>query len=158
MQFLHCTVWKLREFPLSCIFSKNFVNVTVLLNEILKNWFEEIFFRWERISWFLHCALWGTVWTYILYSLQKIREINSKLHCKLFSRNIFHNKKITWKQFTGLLISRKKMSNGSDLPSWMKSFQAISSESMKIDFKSVVRNRLDSTWLDWLRTLPISIL
>ena len=27
------------------------------------------------------------------------------------------------------------------------------SQSVKTDFKSVVRNRLDSTWLDWLRTL-----
>ena len=35
---------------LSGIFGKNFVKVTVLLNKLLKSWFDEIFFRWERIS------------------------------------------------------------------------------------------------------------
>ena len=35
---------------LSRIFGKNFVRVTVLLNKLIKSWFDEIFFRWERIS------------------------------------------------------------------------------------------------------------
>ena len=34
----------------SRIFDKNFVKATVLLNKLLKSWFHEIFFRWERIS------------------------------------------------------------------------------------------------------------
>ena len=44
--FLVRTVWKLREFSLR-IFGKNFVKVTVLLNKLLKSWFDGIFFRWE---------------------------------------------------------------------------------------------------------------
>ena len=35
---------------LSRIFRKNFVKVTVLLNRLLKSWFDEIFLWWERIS------------------------------------------------------------------------------------------------------------
>ena len=35
---------------LSHIFDKNFVKATVLLNKLLKSWFHEIFFQWERIS------------------------------------------------------------------------------------------------------------
>ena len=35
---------------LSRIFGKNFVKATVLLNMLLKSWFDEIFFWWERIS------------------------------------------------------------------------------------------------------------
>ena len=31
---------------------KNFMKVTVLLNKLLKSWFDEIFFWWERISCF----------------------------------------------------------------------------------------------------------
>ena len=42
---------------LSRIFGKNFVKVTILLNKLLKSWFDEIFFRWERISRF--STLWG---------------------------------------------------------------------------------------------------
>ena len=37
---------------LSCIFGKNFVKVTILLNKLLKNWFDEIYFWWEKISYF----------------------------------------------------------------------------------------------------------
>ena len=39
------------ENSLSRIFGKNFVKVTVLLNKLLKSWFDEIFFwwDWERI-------------------------------------------------------------------------------------------------------------
>ena len=39
---------------LSSIFGKNFVKVAVLLNKLLKSWFDEIFFWWERISRFFH--------------------------------------------------------------------------------------------------------
>ena len=35
---------------LSRTFGKNSVKVTVLLNKLLKRWFDEIFFGWERIS------------------------------------------------------------------------------------------------------------
>ena len=50
------TVEKMKNLPshsveitgiLSCIFGKNFVKVTVLLNQLLKSWFDEIFFWWE---------------------------------------------------------------------------------------------------------------
>ena len=41
---------------LSRICGKNFVKLTVLLNNLLKSWFDEIFFCWERISRF------STVW------------------------------------------------------------------------------------------------
>jgi len=40
---------------LSRIFGKNFVKVTVLLKKLLNKWFDEIFFRWERISHFSQC-------------------------------------------------------------------------------------------------------
>ena len=43
---LFCTVWKLRKFD------KNFVNAFFMLKKLLKSWFHEIFFRWERISCF----------------------------------------------------------------------------------------------------------
>ena len=35
---------------LSHFFDKNFVKATVLLNKLLKSWFHETFFQWERIS------------------------------------------------------------------------------------------------------------
>ena len=35
---------------LSPIFEKNFVKVTILLNKLLKSWFDEIFLKWQRIS------------------------------------------------------------------------------------------------------------
>ena len=35
---------------LSCIFGKNFEKATVLLNKLLKSWFDEIIFWWERSS------------------------------------------------------------------------------------------------------------
>ena len=46
------TVWKLCMYgnSLSHIFGKYFVKVTVLLNNLLESWFDEIFFWWERIS------------------------------------------------------------------------------------------------------------
>ena len=40
-------------------FAKNFVKVTVLLNKLLKSWFDEIFFWWERISRF--STLWESL-------------------------------------------------------------------------------------------------
>ena len=49
---------------LSRIFGKNFVKVTVLLNKVLKSWFDEIFYKWERISRF------STLWKY--YKLQSL--------------------------------------------------------------------------------------
>ena len=54
---------------LSHYFGKNFVKVTYLLKKILKSWFDEIFFQWERISRF--STLWwcGNFWN--LLSLRK---------------------------------------------------------------------------------------
>ena len=43
---------------LSRIFWKNFVKVTVLLNKLLKSWFDEIFFGEREFLVFPHC---GTV-------------------------------------------------------------------------------------------------
>ena len=65
---------------LSRIFGKNFVKVTVLLNKLLiKSWFDEIFFRWERISRFSTLCM-ITLWklrnfTATIFS-QKFRQIN----------------------------------------------------------------------------------
>ena len=75
---------------LSHIFVKNFVKVTVLLNKLLKSWFDEIIFRWERIS--LFSTLW--VWKNEKFSLtQKIfRQISSLvtyLVKQLLSRNFY---------------------------------------------------------------------
>ena len=64
-RFLHCVpqcveitgiLWR--------IFGKNFVKLTVLLNKLLKSWFHEIFFRWERIpdSRNFHTVLLLTLW------------------------------------------------------------------------------------------------
>ena len=50
------TLWKLREFSLTH-FSKNFVNVTVLLNKLLKSWFDEIFFGEREFLVFPQCGL-----------------------------------------------------------------------------------------------------
>ena len=45
------TGWKLRKFSLT-FFDKKFVKTTVLLKKLLKNWFHEIFFQWENLSFF----------------------------------------------------------------------------------------------------------
>ena len=42
---------------LSRIFGKNFVKVTVLLNKLLKSWFDEIFFGEREFLVFPHCDL-----------------------------------------------------------------------------------------------------
>ena len=62
-------------------FDKSFVKPTVLLNKLLKCWFHEIFFRWERISKISTVCIY--VWVArslytVVYSHQKIfRQINS---------------------------------------------------------------------------------
>ena len=52
---------------LSRIFGKNFVKVTVLLNKLVKSWFDEIFFWWERI--FRFSTLWLMLFLTILWQL-----------------------------------------------------------------------------------------
>ena len=44
---------------LSHFSDKNFVKVTFLVKKLLKSWFHEIFFRWERIS--VISTLWSVV-------------------------------------------------------------------------------------------------
>ena len=67
---------------LSRIFGENFVKVTVLLNKLLKSWFDEIFFRWAREREFLDFPHWfrnfhSTVWKFQDFSdTQILREIN----------------------------------------------------------------------------------
>ena len=46
---------------LSLFFDKNFEKAMVLLNKLLKSWFQEIFFQWENFSFFSHCGE-STVW------------------------------------------------------------------------------------------------
>ena len=72
---------------LSCIFGKNFVKVTVLLNKLLKSWFDEIFFGESKFFIFLHCVMeiYCTFW-------QKFRESNvfsKQITKELIWRNIF---------------------------------------------------------------------
>ena len=72
------------------IFGKNVVKLTVLLNKLLKSWFDEIFFRCERIFYFStlcesHSSL--TLWksrnfTAMVFS-QKFRQINVLLNKEL---------------------------------------------------------------------------
>ena len=78
---------------LSRIFDKNYVKVTVLINNLLKSWFDEIFLGEREFLVFPHCdVLWVLrKFTLIAFS-QKFREINAsstELHCMLVSRNFF---------------------------------------------------------------------
>ena len=77
---------------LSHFFDKNFVKPTVLLNKLLKSWFHEIFFQWERIFEI------STVWKLRKFSLTEeiFREINSLvtyLVKPLVSRNFYYLRK-----------------------------------------------------------------
>ena len=67
-------------------FDKNFVKATFLLNKLLKSWFHEIFFPWERVQWislfFLFLTkipwnwfIWNISWNQI--SFQNVRQIGS---------------------------------------------------------------------------------
>ena len=54
-----CTVLEITEI-ISHFFGRKFVKATFSWKKLLKNWFHEIFFRWERISrfstlWSVHC-------------------------------------------------------------------------------------------------------
>ena len=42
---------------LSIIFGKNFVKLTVLLNKLLKSWFDELFFGEKKFLVFPHCTV-----------------------------------------------------------------------------------------------------
>ena len=61
---------------LSRIFGKNFVKVTVLLSKLLKSWFDEIFFWWEKISRFSTFSQCGKLLRNTI-TLKNFREINS---------------------------------------------------------------------------------
>ena len=83
---------------LSRIFGKNFVKVKILLNKLLKSWFDEIFFRWERISRFstlctMKCRLsfslfQTTGWRNEKFSLTKKNISSNQLFSTLFSKTV----------------------------------------------------------------------
>ena len=81
-----------------------------------------------------------------LYYLTHSTYLNICYTEKNYVKSIYRDK-----PYILLLISRKII--GTHLPSKVNLFQVVSSQSVKIDFKSVVRNRLDSTWVERLRTL-----
>ena len=74
---------------LSLIFGKNFVKATFLLKKSLNSWFDEIFFRWEKISvistvW--HCEL--TLWKNEKFSLMPFCA-NSNFFREISTAQIF---------------------------------------------------------------------
>ena len=78
---------------LSFNFGKNFVKVTVLLNNLLRSWFDERFFCWERISSF------STLWiTYIITEShigKFVKSIYSKYDCSCYDGDFGKNLQIT---------------------------------------------------------------
>ena len=78
------------EITVSHSFGKNLVKVTVLLNKLLKSWFDEIFLRWERISRFsTQCIVWKN--GKFTVTEKFFRQINF-LVTSLVSRNFCQNK------------------------------------------------------------------
>ena len=61
---------------LSHFFDKNFVKPTVLLNKLLKSWFHEIFFQWERISEI------STLWNSKFKNISWIQFISRNYFCE----------------------------------------------------------------------------
>ena len=103
---------------LSRNFGKNFVKVTVLLNELLKSWFDEIFLRWERISRF--STLYRVSDSPTLWKNKKIglteKKISSKqLFSNLFGKNVaftkFLSKECETKNFVKAMVLLKKLLN-----------------------------------------------
>ena len=80
----------------SRIFAKNYVKITVLLNKLLKSWFDEIFCWWERISRFSTLCI-----------KDFFREINSldDFFVKLTLNNFF-NKSV---DFTEFLVKKVRL-------------------------------------------------
>ena len=72
---------------LSRIFGKNFVKVTVLLNKLLKSWFDEIFLWWERFPRFSTLCI--VEFTIVSLLLIKI-SVKSTFLLNSFTVNWFH--------------------------------------------------------------------
>ena len=101
---------------LSRFYGKNFVKITFLLNKLLKNWFHEIFFRWERIfrfstlcwsrshsNFYLECDSASKM--QILRTFDLVNTTNFVISTLLLSQSRFHVKSIWYEN--GLDVSRK---------------------------------------------------
>ena len=79
-------------------FGKNFVKATVLLNKLLKSWFDEIFFGEREFLLFPQCVVHYTVWKLWNFTatifLQKFRE--SIFLLKNFTRKLIWRKEFAW--------------------------------------------------------------
>ena len=93
---------------LSPIFGKNFVKAAVLLKKLLNNWFDEIFFKWERISHFStlwHCRHYYCGKREIKYRRKISRQINFSVSSNssvktLISRNFAKLRRRKWKIYS----------------------------------------------------------
>ena len=56
------------------IYGKKFVKVTVLLNELLKSWFDEIFFGETKFFIFPHCAICGNCGNLLSYDKNFVKS------------------------------------------------------------------------------------
>ena len=101
---------------LSHSFDKNFVKVMVLLNKLLKSWFDEIFFRWEKISCFsTQCTMTTKLYTFSS-ELKLISRKSEKIHKNLnwespnhsveITEIYSHWKNISWNQLFSNLFSK----------------------------------------------------
>ena len=75
--------------------------------------------------------------------------VRKALNCNNYIPNMKYNK-----FYLKSYQNRSKHGKNSQKSTWNRLDQV---ESPKIDFESVVRNQLDSTWVDWLRILLLTV-
>ena len=87
--------------PLSCIFCKNIVKLTVLLNKLLKSWFDEKSYWWDEKEFlvFPHCGSAHSVIKWKIYSQQKNISSN-QLFGNFFSNKRYFHEILSWVKIT----------------------------------------------------------